>query len=701
MATFRQEDREAKGMMLRARIARDATILVMAVFGSRLAGCSNQAPSDPFSEAAAAARANEAVDALPLGIDEFTEAALPEDGPEGALFGVRLANGHGYYLLGTMAGDAAVLSGAVLEDVEDRIVLLQERTSGGHRLTFSTGDSVEIEAQGDVTRYTWSFRATDPASVVVLQVDENLNVTIDEARTSIETGLRTTYGPAGVRLPRAAAGKRIPMAQTGPACPGLGNLFDAAELACIVGQYSPAQVSRAAVQQMCVALGLFLDSVRGSAIFMGQEQELAPGIIARMKFGLTIACALLDHLATIGQAADTVGAAVGVICNLMELVKEGARIHAPDGRSLQQQICDQLYPDESEPVVCENSCTFSRDGACDDGREGAASSLCVSGTDCADCGPVGMPLQDDPACVSNWDCSAACPRPRVDPDCTRADLCVIFEECCPDDGRCDVLGCPATEPDPDCSATELCAGLGICCPGDGVCDLASCPTDELDADCTNVDLCLRRQQCCDDDRCDSGPASCPEADVDCAFCGVVDGVCIAGCDPADADCAAGRWVRVGSARVNPEQAETEFISASNPGDLDEIRYSLGSTSISSTNRKVDNDVELWNVALQSSFNEPPAMLTPGETIRIDIHFSSSGSVTNGFHPSMIFQVGGLGVGITPATTFTYDPFHEFFDGVSDTSYRFVVPPVRDGQISVSAFWWNCEACVVTWDYERE
>lgn len=40
-----------------------------------------------------------------------------------------------------------------------------------------------------------------------------------------------------------------------------------------------------------------------------------------------------------------------------------------------------------EPTWCEDSCTLSQDGICDDGRFGAASGLCGRGTDCSDCGP--------------------------------------------------------------------------------------------------------------------------------------------------------------------------------------------------------------------------------------------------------------------------------------------------------------------------
>ena len=36
--------------------------------------------------------------------------------------------------------------------------------------------------------------------------------------------------------------------------------------------------------------------------------------------------------------------------------------------------------------MCENTCSHSRDGVCDDGGANSLSSLCELGTDCADCG---------------------------------------------------------------------------------------------------------------------------------------------------------------------------------------------------------------------------------------------------------------------------------------------------------------------------
>lgn len=45
--------------------------------------------------------------------------------------------------------------------------------------------------------------------------------------------------------------------------------------------------------------------------------------------------------------------------------------------------------EEAPEATCENTCSYARDGYCDDGRDGMPS-YCISGTDCQDCGPVGQ-----------------------------------------------------------------------------------------------------------------------------------------------------------------------------------------------------------------------------------------------------------------------------------------------------------------------
>jgi len=61
-----------------------------------------------------------------------------------------------------------------------------------------------------------------------------------------------------------------------------------------------------------------------------------------------------------------------------------------DGACPMDQLCDDLTGQCSATpdATCNNTCTSSGDGECDDGRAGSHYSLCELGSDCADCGPV-------------------------------------------------------------------------------------------------------------------------------------------------------------------------------------------------------------------------------------------------------------------------------------------------------------------------
>eukprot|EP00966_Prymnesium_polylepis_P193015 4473387-Prymnesium_polylepis.1 len=56
-----------------------------------------------------------------------------------------------------------------------------------------------------------------------------------------------------------------------------------------------------------------------------------------------------------------------------------------------------IPPASLPPTWCDDSCSSSADGACDDGGYGAARAHCAAGTDCTDCGPrVAYPSHPPP-----------------------------------------------------------------------------------------------------------------------------------------------------------------------------------------------------------------------------------------------------------------------------------------------------------------
>jgi hypothetical protein len=54
-----------------------------------------------------------------------------------------------------------------------------------------------------------------------------------------------------------------------------------------------------------------------------------------------------------------------------------------------------LYCDDDDDGVCDDSCAFARDGECDDGERGAQYIDCACGSDCGDCGVRSSCAGDD------------------------------------------------------------------------------------------------------------------------------------------------------------------------------------------------------------------------------------------------------------------------------------------------------------------
>jgi hypothetical protein len=153
----------------------------------------------------------------------------------------------------------------------------------------------------------------------------------------------------------------------------------------------------------------------------------------------------------------------------------------------------------SSGELCTETCTYSDDGACDDGGEGSKFSLCDFGTDCIDCGPR------DPA-----DCVPACEGATCGPDGCG--------------GMCGT-----------CADTEMCiAAACVSC----ACEPGQCGTNACGTDCGMCDgameMCYReacRTPSCMDRECGSDAAG--------GFCGTgEDGACAEGQGCLDGECVA-------------------------------------------------------------------------------------------------------------------------------------------------------------------
>ena len=50
------------------------------------------------------------------------------------------------------------------------------------------------------------------------------------------------------------------------------------------------------------------------------------------------------------------------------------------------------------------------------------------------------------------------------------------------------------------------------------------------------------------------------------------------------------------------------------------------------NRDVDHGTEYWNITIESRFDIPPPMLTPGQVVPLSVKFSGSASAKEGWTP---------------------------------------------------------------------
>ena len=171
------------------------------------------------------------------------------------------------------------------------------------------------------------------------------------------------------------------------------------------------------------------------------------------------------------------------------------------------------------------------------------------------------------------------------------------------------------------------------------------------------------------------------------------------------------WVRAGEPLINATnpKAPTEYYGGGKtPGYFTEERfagkftvYRLSETLIAMDDRDVDRGKEFWNITIESRFDAPPPLLTPGQVISLTVKFAGSASVTEGTPPGAIFQYGadkGHGGIIQPADTLSFNTAGP--TGPDSKTWTLTVPQGHPGDtFQVWAGWWNCAMCNVTWTYK--
>jgi hypothetical protein len=166
------------------------------------------------------------------------------------------------------------------------------------------------------------------------------------------------------------------------------------------------------------------------------------------------------------------------------------------------------------------------------------------------------------------------------------------------------------------------------------------------------------------------------------------------------------WVLTDT-KVNPNDERTEFTGGTGDPDFyPEPRYlgkyrlfTVTDGSITVRDKHVDHGYLYFDPTFIANFDQPPAQMTPGDTITLNATTEGSGYVSphsGGWNSGITFQYYGDGV------TLLGDPIAGTnLDFISDTStVNFDVPAVTaGGRLEISAFLWNCPAGLVQYIYE--
>ncbi len=169
--------------------------------------------------------------------------------------------------------------------------------------------------------------------------------------------------------------------------------------------------------------------------------------------------------------------------------------------------------------------------------------------------------------------------------------------------------------------------------------------------------------------------------------------------PADRD----HWVLT-KTLINPKNDPLEFTVGITPdyyspqfnGSYN--KYVVNESHIVNRYYWVDRGTQVADVELRADFKKPPAVLVPGQKITLKGRVSGHGTITSGAI-GIIFEYRVAGVGLKGQTQARTGSNAKPLFKSDIINPHFVVPKVRKkGELTVTAFLWNCGACNVTWVY---
>lgn len=323
---------------------------------------------------------DENLNAMPF-ILTGAKAVIPADsGPDGTLFGLLLDDNTLAYAMGTTdANGNPVITDVLLADELGRLIFKEEVRDGGTRLTFASGDAVDI-ALGASHTMTLHANATVPPSVLVANISASGDVTIDVDASIIYDTLNPAYNDGNGSISVFAPSFILKTMDAGPAaqsivdplfvtCLTLGNtVVEAVDLACKIKSLVTDTLPEFALNAACLGFTEMLNQAAGDG---GSDRFRA---ISAIKNGINIGCEGMKAVA-LGAGAFTKVNPLDTACFVLGIANDASG--SIDGQSVPDRLCDALTspPDLTADDPVTESCTS--DGVCD--------STCPAGSSDPDC----------------------------------------------------------------------------------------------------------------------------------------------------------------------------------------------------------------------------------------------------------------------------------------------------------------------------
>lgn len=281
---------------------------------------------------------------LPVAALDAVDVVPAAELPEGSLFGMTLDDGNRAFLLGGVGSDGELgITGVAVYDSNGALVVQQDITDSTTRLTFGTGDALELDFSGADIRATLTLNASDPPSTFVAHIDAAGNVTLDESAIFYGSAVRADYGTAKRRMPPLADGAKVEwraMSFDPNDCSDVGDwMLRIAGWACDLFDMYTGELPRAGATVLCTTIGGALEVAETKENTTPAEKR----VLAALKISSTLLCnALKDAIEVVllPRKLNWLGLACTVIGHVGTADDVGTL--ASGDKSLMQYFCEHL-----------------------------------------------------------------------------------------------------------------------------------------------------------------------------------------------------------------------------------------------------------------------------------------------------------------------------------------------------------------------